>query len=79
LMVGIGGMAGGVVGMFFPVLAGELLDNFKAKGNITGGYSVLFMICAGAYIVAFVLQHLLAPRFEMVKLDVADATAPGTY
>lgn len=63
-VIGIGGMAGAVGGMLFPVFAGRLLDIFTAQGNVTGGYTVLFTICAFAYIVAFFINHLLAPRFE---------------
>ena len=63
-VIGIGGMAGAVGGMLFPVFAGRLLDIFTAQGNVTGGYTVLFTICAFAYIVAFVIHHLLAPKFE---------------
>lgn len=67
-VVGIGGMAGSLVGIAFPILAGRLLDKFTAANNVTGGYNILFTICAGAYIVAFITQHLLAPKFEQVKL-----------
>ncbi len=67
-VVGLGGMAGSGVGILFPIMAGKLLDVFTAKNNVTGGYAVLFAICAGAYILAFILQHLLAPKFEMVEL-----------
>jgi ACS family hexuronate transporter-like MFS transporter len=67
-VVGLGGMAGSGLGFVFPILAGHLLDRFKLHNNISGGYSVLFSICAGAYLLAFVLQHILAPRFEMTKL-----------
>ncbi|MDX2186656.1 MAG: MFS transporter [Opitutaceae bacterium] len=67
-VVGLGGMAGSVVGMCFPIFCGRLLDSFKAQGNITGGYAILFGICATAYILAWVIQHVLAPRFEQVKL-----------
>jgi ACS family hexuronate transporter-like MFS transporter len=67
-VVGLGGMAGSALGIFFPVMAGRLLDTFTAKGNVSGGYAVLFSICAGAYIVAFIVQHLLAPKFTMVEL-----------
>ena len=67
-VVGLGGMAGSGLGFVFPILAGHLLDHFKLHNNISGGYSVLFSICAGAYLLAFVLQHILAPRFEMTKL-----------
>jgi ACS family hexuronate transporter-like MFS transporter len=70
-VVGLGGMAGSGVGFFFPILAGQLLDKFKAQGNIAGGYGVLFAVCAGAYLLAFVLQHLLAPKFEMTQLKEA--------
>ena len=67
-VVGLGGMAGSGLGFAFPIFAGQLLDRFKAQDNISGGYAVLFGICAGAYLVAFALQHLLAPKFEMVEL-----------
>ncbi|HTQ05492.1 MAG TPA: MFS transporter [Polyangiaceae bacterium] len=63
-VVGMGGMAGSLGGMLFPIYAGKLLDRFTAAGNVTGGYAVLFTICGSAYLVAFALNHLLAPRFE---------------
>lgn len=65
-VVGVGGMAGSLGGMFFPIFAGRLLDRFQAMGNITAGYTVLFGICGMAYLVAFAVNHLLAPRFELI-------------
>jgi ACS family hexuronate transporter-like MFS transporter len=35
---------------------------------VAGGYAILFTICGSAYIVAFLVNHLLAPRFEPVKI-----------
>jgi ACS family hexuronate transporter-like MFS transporter len=67
-VVGIGGMAGAIGGILFPVFSGRLLDIFTARGNVTAGYTVLFMICAFAYLVAFTIHHLLAPRFEKFAL-----------
>ncbi len=67
-VVGLGGMAGSALGFLFPIVAGRLLDSFKAQNNIAGGYAVLFACCAGAYLLAFFLQHVLAPKFEMVEL-----------
>jgi ACS family hexuronate transporter-like MFS transporter len=52
--------------MIFPIFAGRLLDRFQATGNITAGYAVLFGICGTAYLVAFALNHLLAPRFNPI-------------
>jgi MFS transporter, ACS family, hexuronate transporter len=63
-VVGIGGMAGSIGGMLFPVYAGKLLDRFTALHNERAGYAILFTLCAGAYLVAFALNHVLAPRFE---------------
>jgi ACS family hexuronate transporter-like MFS transporter len=62
-LVGVGGMAGSLGGMAFPLFAGVLLDRMG-----TSGYAVLFAICGSAYLVAFLLNHLLAPRFEPIKL-----------
>jgi ACS family hexuronate transporter-like MFS transporter len=67
-VVGIGGMAGAIGGMLFPVFSGRLLDIFTARGNVTAGYTVLFTICAFAYLIAFAIHHLLAPRFEKFQL-----------
>lgn len=63
-IVGIGGMAGSLGGMLFPIYAGKLLDSFTASGNVRAGYAVLFGICGSAYLVAFGMSHLLAPKFE---------------
>ncbi|HEY3494892.1 MAG TPA: MFS transporter [Polyangiaceae bacterium] len=66
-VVGIGGMAGSIGGMMFPIYSGKLLDRFQASGNVTAGYAILFGICGSAYLVAFGLNHLLAPKFEQVS------------
>ncbi len=53
-------MAGSIGGILFPWFSGWLLDRLPA----TQGYAILFAICASAYLVAFGLHHLLAPRLE---------------
>jgi len=68
-IVGIGGMAGAVGGILFPILVGILLDNFKAAGNLQGGYNLLFTICGFTYLFALVIIHLLTRNFEKVKLS----------
>jgi ACS family hexuronate transporter-like MFS transporter len=37
--------------------------------TVTGGYYILFMISASAYLVALGIFHLLSPRMEQAKLD----------
>ncbi len=72
-VAGIGGMAGSVGGIIFPAFVGWMLDHAKSgPGGETAGYTVIFGLCSTAYLVAFVVNHLLAPRFEQVKLDRND-------
>jgi len=68
-ITGLGGMTGSAGGFLFPILTGMLLDRFKAQGDITAGYAILFSICAFAYLVAFAIHHLLAPRFEPIPVE----------
>jgi ACS family hexuronate transporter-like MFS transporter len=63
-VVGLGGMFGAFGGMMFPVFTGRLLDVFTKENNVTGGYAILFGICACAYLTTFLLHHLLAPSLE---------------
>jgi ACS family hexuronate transporter-like MFS transporter len=67
-VIGIGGMAGSAGGFIFPILTGMMLDHFKATSSVTTGYAILFGICGCAYLVAFVLHHLCAPKFEPITL-----------
>ncbi|HEU4555829.1 MAG TPA: MFS transporter [Chitinophaga sp.] len=67
-VVGIGGMAGSIGGMLFPLLVGSMLDHYKALGDINVGYNILFVICAFAYLLAWVIMHFFAPRMEQVKI-----------
>ena len=67
-VVGLGGMAGAIGGMLFPWFSGRLLDQFTASGNVTGGYAILFGICASAYLLSFAIHHLLSPRLEPLSL-----------
>lgn len=60
-VVGIGGMTGAVGGILFPLLVGYLLDSYKAEGNLSGGYNLLFTVCGLTYLVAWTIIHLLTP------------------
>jgi MFS transporter, ACS family, hexuronate transporter len=70
-VTGIGGMAGAIWGIFFPIITGRILDVFKAGGNVTAGYSWLFAFCAIIYVVTFVIHHMLAPKFEQIEIKEA--------
>ena len=63
-VIGLGGMAGSAGSFIFPVFTGKLLDHFSRLHNVTAGYGILFGICSVIYLVAFLFNHLCAPRFE---------------
>jgi ACS family hexuronate transporter-like MFS transporter len=57
-LTGIGGAVGSFGGMAFPMLTGMVLDNFS------NGYAIIFGFCSIAYLLAFAVNHFLAPRFD---------------
>ncbi|HWZ02865.1 MAG TPA: MFS transporter [Mucilaginibacter sp.] len=67
-VVGIGSMAGAVGGFFFPQFIGFILDASKKAGHIVTGYNIIFFICGCAYLLAWLLMHLLSPKVKKVDL-----------
>jgi ACS family hexuronate transporter-like MFS transporter len=66
-LVGIGSMAGSLGGIGFPLLTGWLLDRFA------NGYAIIFGFCSVAYLIAFIVNHLLAPKFEPIAFQGPDS------
>jgi ACS family hexuronate transporter-like MFS transporter len=67
-VAGLGGMAGSFGGMLFPAFCGWLLDRYRTlPGGETAGYAILFGMCSAAYLIAFAINHLLAPRYEPLQ------------
>lgn len=75
-IVGIGGMAGAVGGILFPMLVGTLLDYYEGLGNITAGYNILFTVCGFTYVITYLIIHLLTRRAARVKLEDIVQTNP---
>jgi len=67
-VVGIGGMAGAVGGILFPILIGSLLDSYKVAGNLAGGYHLIFTLCGFTYLIAWLIMHLLTRKSDKVHL-----------
>jgi ACS family hexuronate transporter-like MFS transporter len=68
-VVGIGGMAGALGGILFPMFIGYVLDSYKAIGNINAGYNLIFTICGCTYLIALFIIHLLTRNKVKVKLE----------
>jgi MFS transporter, ACS family, hexuronate transporter len=67
-VVGIGGMAGSVGGIFFPLLIGYILEAAKQAGHISTGYNIIFTFCGFAYLAAWIIMHFLSPKMKRVEL-----------
>lgn len=67
-VVGLGSMAGAVGGFFFPDVIGYILQANKDAGHIVVGYNIIFAICGCAYLLAWILMHILSPKMKTVKL-----------
>ncbi len=68
-VTGIGGMAGAIGGIMIAKAAGMLFDHYKALGDIRVGYGIMFAICASAYIIAWLVMHMLVPKFKKIDVD----------
>lgn len=67
-VVGIGGMTGSIGATLFPLLVGFLLDYYKAIGNIGAGYNIIFIICGFAYLIAWLIIHLLTSKMKPITI-----------
>jgi ACS family hexuronate transporter-like MFS transporter len=65
-VVGMGGMAGSIGGIIFQMRVGRILDH--SAGNASAGYAIIFGICASAYIIAFLINHALAPKYVPIQM-----------
>ncbi len=70
-VTGIGGMGGALGGLLIARVAGLLLKHYTNLGKPQIGYGILFVICGSAYLIAWVVMHLLVPKYQQVQLNDA--------
>ena len=61
-VVGIGGMAGAIGGLFIAAFVGHVLQ-------WTGSYQVPFLIAGSSYLLALAIIHVLVPTMEPARID----------
>lgn len=66
-VVGIGGMAGGLGGVLISKIGGWVFDYFGALGRIQTGYTIMFAVCAVAYLVAWCVMKTLVPTHSEIE------------
>ncbi|GHT05760.1 hexuronate transporter [Bacteroidia bacterium] len=67
-VTGIGGMAGGVGGIVISQVAGHLFKFYDELGQKETGYTLMFLFCAVAYLLAWAIMKSLVPKFKPVSL-----------
>jgi ACS family hexuronate transporter-like MFS transporter len=70
-VIGIGGFAGGLGAIMTSKAAGYLGDYFKALGQVETAYWIMFIYCALAYLLAWLIMHVLVPRMKPVGISSA--------
>lgn len=68
-VTGIGGMFGGLGGILLSLLVQKnMFVHFREIGQIETAYYIMFVICGSAYLVSWLIMHVLVPKMERIKL-----------
>jgi ACS family hexuronate transporter-like MFS transporter len=68
-VTGIGGLFGGVGGLLLTFLVQKrMFEYYQSIGKLNQGYFIMFLICGGAYILAWLIMHILVPRMKSIDV-----------
>ncbi|MDB4925907.1 MFS transporter [Mucilaginibacter sp.] len=67
-VVGMGGMTGSLASALFQLFVGVLLDHYVTLGNIGAGYNIIFIMCALAYSISWLIIHRLTSTMKPLNL-----------
>ncbi len=66
-VTGIGGLFGGLGGILLSWLVQKrMFVYFESIGQIQTGYFIMFLICGGAYLLAWIIMQILMPKMKPV-------------
>jgi ACS family hexuronate transporter-like MFS transporter len=69
-VTGIGGMAGALGGILLSALVQKnMFVYYRSIHKIEIAYYIMFGVCGGAYLLAWLIMHFLVPKMTPVKLD----------
>ena len=75
-ITGIGGMAGGI-GSFFIQKGAGMLFTYSGDTNMQfmgfegkpAGYAIVFIFCAVAYLIGWIVMEMLVPKYKVITLN----------
>ncbi len=69
-VTGIGGMAGALGGILLSALVQKnMFVYYRSINKIEVAYYIMFGVCSGAYLIAWLVMHFLVPKMAPVELD----------
>ena len=68
-VTGMGGMAGGLGGILLSALVQKrMFVYYESINQLETAYFIMFLICGGAYLLAWLIMHILVPRMKPVNI-----------
>ena len=68
-VTGIGGMFGGLGGIFLSLFVQkQMFVHYRAINQIETAYYIMFAVCALSYLLGWVIMHLLVPKMKRVEV-----------
>lgn len=67
-VTGIGGMFGAVGGILLSaVVQKNMFVHYRSLGKIEIAYYIMFAVCSGAYLLAWLIMHVLVPKMKRIE------------
>jgi ACS family hexuronate transporter-like MFS transporter len=67
-VTGIGGMFGAAGGILLTALVQKnMFVHYRSIGKIETAYYIMFFICGGTYLLAWLIMHFLVPRMKRIS------------
>ncbi|GAA4300300.1 MFS transporter [Nibribacter koreensis] len=68
-VTGIGGMAGGLGGILLSALVQKrMFVYYESINQLETAYFIMFLICGGAYLTAWLIMHFLVPKMKPISV-----------
>jgi ACS family hexuronate transporter-like MFS transporter len=69
-VTGIGGMAGGLGGILLSALVQKgMFVHYEKMNQLPKAYFIMFLICGGAYLLAWIIMQILVPKMKTIDID----------
>ena len=69
-VTGIGGMFGAIGGILLSMAVQKnLFVHYRSIGQIETAYYIMFIVCGSAYLLAWVIMHLLVPTVNVIAAE----------